>query len=166
MEMEGQQKNNDGFCINVYSPGNFIAREITFTGTVNIGGASSDSGGYSDEQIAQAIRAINGVRKPLNSKRKWAAVYWCLRWYCNFPTNVREFCERVKGLPLGALEFECDYDNFRRDCTSTFMEQDARYLDKVKASKSDNAFFLQCREVVLALVTELGKAVLPKVETL
>ena len=79
---------------------------------------------------------------------------------------MREFCERVKGLPLGALEFECDYDNFRRDCTSTFMEQDARYLDKVKASKSDNAFFLQCREVVLALVTELGKAVLPKVETL
>ena len=53
-----------GSCINVYSPGNFIAREITFTGTVNIGGASSESGGYSDEQIAQVIGAINGVRKP------------------------------------------------------------------------------------------------------
>ena len=71
--------NNDGFTINVNSPGNFIAKEITFTGTVNIGNGNTDYGGYTDEQIAQAITAINGAKKPLNSKRKWAAVHWCLR---------------------------------------------------------------------------------------
>lgn len=111
----------------------------------------------SDEKIAQAIMAINGDKKPLNSKRKWAAVYWCLRWYCNFPNNVKDFCERVKELPLGELEYECDYDNIRRDCTSAFMEQDARFLDKVKVSKTDNAFYMQCREVVLELAKEMGK---------
>lgn len=161
--MERQKRDNDGFSINVYSPGNFIAREITFTGTVNIGGGQTDTNGFSDEQIAQAIKAINGAKKPLNMKRKWAAVYWCLKWYCNYPTNVNDFCEKVKGLPLGELEYECDYNNIRRECALTFMDQDARFMDKVKPSKADQDFFLQCREVVLALVTELGKAALPKV---
>ena len=162
--MEEQKKNNDGFSINVYSPGNFIAKEITFTGTVNIGGGHTDTNGYTDEQIAQAIKAVNGEKKPLNSKRKWAAVYWCLKWYCNYPTNVPAFCDKVKELPLGKLEYECDYNNIRRECSLTFMDQDARCMDKVKPSKDDQTFFLQCREVVLALVTELGKAALPKVD--
>lgn len=162
--MEEQKKNNDGFNINVYSPGNFIAKEITFTGTVNIGGGNTDIGGYTDEQIALAIKAINGEKKPLNSKRKWAAVFWCLRWYCDFPTNTKDFCERVKQLPLGKLEYECDYENIRHDCTASFMEQDARYMDKVKPSKNDQTLFLQCREIVLTLVKELGKAALPKVD--
>lgn len=159
-----ERSDNDGFSINVYSPGNFIAKEITFTGTVNIGGGLADTNGYSDEQIAQAIKAINGAKKPLNSKRKWAAVYWCLKWYCNFPDDVKKFCERVKELPLGKLEYECDYENIRRDCLSTLMDQDARFMEKVKVGRSETAFFMQCREVVLALVTELGKAALPKVD--
>ncbi len=159
--MADKNKKNDDFCINVYSPGNFIAREITFSGTVNIGAGSTESGGYSDEQIARAITAINGEKKPLNSKRKWAAVHWALRWYCNFPTGAREFCDRVKELPLGKLEYGCDYTNIRHFSTLSFMDQDARQMDKVKPSKQDQDFFLQCREVVLALVTELGKAVLP-----
>ena len=70
---------DDGFSINVYSPGNLIAKEITINGGVHLGG-SSEMGGFSDEQIAQAIRAINGKGKPLNSKRKWAGVHWSCRW--------------------------------------------------------------------------------------
>ncbi len=162
--MNDGNKNNDGFSINIYSPGNFIAREINFTGTVNIGGGNNDTGGYSDKQIAQAITAINGEKKPLNSKRKWAAVYWALRWYCNFPTNTKDFCERVNELPLGELEYECDYNSIRHFSTLTFMNQDARQMDKVKPSKQDQPFFLQCREVVLALAAELGKAALPSME--
>ena len=46
-------ENNDGFTINVNSPGNFIAKEITFTGPVNIGGGNPDLGHYTDEQIAE-----------------------------------------------------------------------------------------------------------------
>lgn len=160
--MAQSNNNNDGFCINVNSPGNFIAKEITFTGTVNIGGGNTGCGGYTDEQIAQAITAINGVKKPLNSKRKWAGVYWCLRWYCNFPPNAKDFCERVKELPLGELEFECAYNSIRHESTLSFMDQDARFMDKVKMSKMDEGFFKECRQVVLALATELGKAALPR----
>lgn len=116
-----------------------------------------DSTDYSDEQVARAIMAINGENKPLNSKRKWAAVYWGLRWYCNYPTGVREFCERVRKLPLGEVEYGCDYNNIRQFCTLSFMNQDARFLDKVKPSREDNSFYLQCREVVQALASEMKK---------
>lgn len=159
-----EKKDNDGFTINVNSPGNFIAKEITFSGTVNIGGGDIDKGGYSDEQIAQAIIAINGNGKALNSKQKWVAVYWCLRWYCNFPTNAKDFCDRIDKLPLGKLEYECDYNNIRRFTTMKFMNENARFLDQIKPSSSEKNFFSQCREVVIALVTELGKATLPKVQ--
>ena len=158
-----ENRDNDGFSIIVNSPGNFIAKEITFTGPVNIG-TQTEAGGYTDEQIAQAITAIDGKGKPLNSKRKWTGVHWCLRWYCNFPPTPKEFCERVKELPLGPLPFECDYTSIRHDSTLSFMEQNPRYMDKVKPSKQDVPFFNECRHVVLSLVTELGKAVLPKVK--
>ena len=158
-----KNSNNDGFTINVNSPGNFIAKEIKFTGTVNIGG-STEQGGYTDEQIAQAIIAINGTGKALNSKQKWAGVYWCLRWYCNYPSNVTDFCEKISELPLGDLEFKCDPNNFRRIASMSFMNENPRYMDKIKPSNSEKEYFIQCREVVLALLAELGKAVLPKVK--
>jgi hypothetical protein len=158
------ENNNDGFTINVNSPGNFIARDITFTGPVNIGNGSTDCGGFSDEQIAQAIKAICGKGKPLNSKKRWAGVFWCLRWYCNFPPTAKEFCERVAKLPLGKLDFECDYGCIRHDCTLSFMDENARYIDKARYSNMDTDIFMQCREVVLALAAELGKAALPKIK--
>lgn len=113
--------------------------------------------GYSDEAIAQAITAINGDNKPLNTKRKWAAVHWFLRWYCNFPTAAKDFCDKIKELPLGDLEYECDYTSIRHFSTLSFMNQDARQIDKVKPSKMDEEFFLQCRTVVVALASELEK---------
>ena len=150
----------DGFCIKVYSPGNLIAKVITINGDVHLGG-STDANGYSDEQIAKAISAINGEKKPLNSKRLWAAVYWYLKWTCGFPIKPQDFCDRVSQLPLGELEFECDYNSIRHFTSLTFMNQDPRQLDKVKPSKMDEPFFMQCRVVVLALQEQLGKSSLP-----
>ena len=161
--MNSNDNPNDGFTINVNSPGNFIAKEITFSGTVNIGQAGTESGGYTDEQIARAITAINGKGKPLSSKLRWAAVHWCLRWYCNFPPSAKDFCDRVAELPLGKLEYECDYNSLRRWSTLSFMDQDCRSIDKVKPSRQDTEPFRQCREVVIALAAELGKAALPQV---
>ena len=63
-------KEDDGFCIKVYSPGNFIAKEITFTGPVNIGGGNLETNGYSDEQISQALLACVGEDKVINIMRK------------------------------------------------------------------------------------------------
>ena len=113
---------------------------------------------YTDRQIAVAIEEICGEGKPLNSKQLWAAVYWCLRWYCNFPVKGNDFCNRIAMLPFSReLEYECSYNNIRRLVTLSFMNQDARNMDVVKPSKMDETFFSQCRTVVLALVDSLER---------
>ncbi len=157
--------NGGGFTVNVYSPGNMFANTITFEGTVNIGGNNlSEQFGYTDEQIAQAIEKICGDGKPLDIQKKWAAVYWYLRWQCNFPVKGSDFCERIKMLPFTKqLDPECNYDGFRKYVKLSFMEQDARNLNSVKPSRNDEEFFSECRRVVIALSQELGKAALPNI---
>ena len=100
----------------------------------------------------------------MNEKRKWAAVYWCLRWYCNFPVKVSEFCERINSLPFSKKVVpECELENIRKLINNySFMNQDARKMNEVKPKKEDEQFFVICKGIVQALVQELGKAVLPK----
>jgi len=111
---------------------------------------------YSDAQIAQAIAAICGDGKPLDSKQKWAGVHWLLRWECNYPARAKEFCERIAKLPLPEdLAYKCDYRNIRELSTLSFMNADPRELEKVKYSKHDESIFFQLCEVVKALEREL-----------
>ncbi len=165
MENNSLEKNG-GFVVNVNSPGNMIAGSITLNGPVNMGcGVDSSHGknGYTDEQIARAIESICGDGKALDAKWKWAGVYWCLRWYCNFPVKGMEFCDRIASLPFsGPLSPECDYNNIRRIVVLSFMNQDARELSSVKPSKSDEDICSQCRTIVVDLAEELGKTMLPK----
>ena len=113
---------------------------------------------YTDEQVARAIEAICGEGKPLDTKVKWAAVYWYLRWQCNYPVKGSEFCERIASLPFTKkLDPECCYNNIRKLVTLSFMNQDARQLDSVKPSRSDEADFRQCRAVVRSLAEALAK---------
>ncbi len=163
--MENKEKIDDGFTLNIYSPGNFIAKEMVFEGPINIGMDSNSlkQNGFTDNQIAQAIEQICGRDKPLNIKQLWAGVYWCLRWYCNFPVKGTDFCDRVKTLPFSKkLDPECDLENFRKYINLSFMGQDCRKMDEVKPSKMDEPVFVQLRTVVLALVEELGKTNVPK----
>ena len=51
--MTSNMNEDDGFCIKVYSPGNFIAKEITINGGVHLGNNPA-AGGFTDEQIARA----------------------------------------------------------------------------------------------------------------
>lgn len=112
---------------------------------------------HSDEQIAQAIEAICGEGKALDTKQKWAAVYWYLRWECNFPVKGSDFCERIGRLPFSRMpQPECDYNNIRRMLTMSFMNQDARQLESVKPGRSDEAAFMQLRTVVEALSRQLA----------
>ena len=123
--MKIDMKEDDGFCIKVYSPGNFIAKEITFTGPVNIGGGNLETNGYSDEQISQALMACVGEDKVINIMRKWAGAYWCLRWKCNYPVDIKEFCNKIEGLKLSVPErLKCDYNNIRKFCKLSFMDCD------------------------------------------
>lgn len=138
--------------------GNFI---MDNHGTMNVhahGGKDQEETECSDEKIANAIAAICGDGKPLDSKRKWAAVHWFLRWAYNYPPTPKEFCERIATLPLNSLPYKCEYNSIRHFSTLTFMNQDARQIDKVKPNKQDEPFFLQCREVVQALEKEMQKS--------
>lgn len=161
--MKIDMKEDDGFCINVYSPGNFIAKEITFTGTVNIGGGNLETNGFSDEQISQALMACVGEDKVINIMRKWAGAYWCLRWKCNYPVDIKEFCSKIEGLKLGVPErLKCDYNNIRKFCKLSFMDCDPFGKAEVKVSSMDRDVYSWCREVAMKLAEELGKTYLPK----
>ena len=154
---------DDGFCIKVYSPGNFIAKEITINGGVHLG-TNTAAGGFTDEQIAKALAACVGKGKVIDFKQKWAGAYWYLRWACNYPVDVQKFCEKVKSLPYDKpLEIACEYNNIRRLCTCSFMDYDVRDIEKVKVSSMDQDVFSWCREIALKLAEELGKKYLPKV---
>ena len=156
-------KEDDGFCIKVYSSGNFIAKEITFTGPVNIGGGNLETNGYSDEQISQALMACVGEDKVINIMRKWAGAYWCLRWKCNYPVDIKEFCNKIEGLKLSVPErLKCDYNNIRKFCKLSFMDYDPFGKAEVKVSNMDKDVYSWCREVALKLAEELGKTYLPK----
>ena len=156
-------KEDDGFCIKVYSPGNFIAKEITFTGPVNIGGGNLETNGYSDEQISQALMACVGEDKVINIMRKWAGAYWCLRWKCNYPVDIKEFCNKIEGLKLSVPErLKCDYNNIRKFCKLSFMDCDPFGKAEVKVSNMDKDVYSWCREVALKLAEELGKTYLSK----
>lgn len=114
---------------------------------------------YTDAQVARAITAICGKGKPLDAKRKWAAVYWYLRWEANYPVSVPDFCRRIATLPWQAdLPFRCDYVSIRHDATALFMNQDARDVDLVKPGNTERALYQECRHIVLALAQELEKA--------
>ncbi len=149
------------FSINVYSPGNLIAQEITINGNVSLGG-DMQHGGFSDEQVARALESIVGKGKPIDAKWKWAGAYWYLRWACSYPVNAKDFCEHIAQLPFSRpLEYACDYRNIRELTTLTFMGQDPRQMEKVKASSGDQQAFVFCRTIALKLAEELGKTCLP-----
>ena len=161
--MNIMNEKDDGFCIKVYSPGNFIAKEITINGGFHLGNSPA-TGGFSDEQVAQALMACVGKGKVIDQKQKWAGAYWYLRWACNYPVDVQKFCDKINALPYEkALEIPCDYNNIRRLCSCSFMDYDVRDMEKVKVSNMDQDVFLWCREVALKLAEELGKSYLPQI---
>ena len=161
--MTSNMNEDDGFCIKVYSPGNFIAKEITINGGVHLGNNHA-AGGFTDEQIARALAACVGKGKVIDNKQKWAGAYWYLRWACCFPVDAQKFCDRIRQLPFKQdLEYSCDYRNIRELTTLSFMDHNPQQMDRVQYSKNDEKMFFQCREVALKLAEELGKAYLPTV---
>jgi hypothetical protein len=44
---------------------------------------------YSDAQVAEALESLVGKGQVIDAKWKWAAVYWYLRWTCNYPVDVK-----------------------------------------------------------------------------
>ena len=164
--MEDEVKGSEGgFHIHVYSSGNNIAQTITQTiyGNVYHGQTNEPNEMFSDKEIAKALINIVGKGRAIDSKQKWAGAYWFLRWACNFPVKALDFCTKINSLHLPEdLEFKCEYNNIRPLSTLSFMNEDARYLDKVRYSRDDEPVFMQMRDVVNALRAELVKTHMKK----
>ena len=118
---------------------------------------------YSDKLVARVLEASAGKGLIIDAKWKWAGAYWLLRWACNYPVDVKDFCKKIGSLELDiAAEYECSYESIRKICTLSFMDYDPRRMDSVRVSKNDQGMFSQCREIVLKLVDELEKNHLPQ----
>ena len=155
-----------GFVVHVYSPGNQIiqTQNNNYYGPVYQGKAETESNSFTDDQIGKALLACVGEGRVINIKQKWAGAYWCLRWKCNYPVDIKEFCTKIEKLKLGlSKDLECDYNNIRRFCKLSFMEYDPFAQAEVKVSTMDKDVYSWCREVALKLAEELGKAYLPTV---
>ncbi len=155
----------NGFHVHVYSPGNNIAQSmtVTYNGPVYNGQKKQEEMVYTDEEIKKALLACTGEGKVINSMRKWAGAYWCLRWKCNYPVDIKEFCGKIDSLKLGLpKDLCCDYDRIRRFCKLSFMEYDPFGKTEVKVSTMDREVYSWCREVANKLAEELGKTYLPK----
>lgn len=113
---------------------------------------------YNDEQVTEALEACVGKGRVVDTKWKWAAVHWYLRWVCNYPVDAKEFCARIQKLELDIpVDYECCYENIRKYSTLTFMNNDPRWMDGIRVSKNDQTTFSQCREIVIKLGEELEK---------
>ena len=165
MEKEDNGQEKGGFVVHVYSPGNQIiqTQNNNYYGTVYQGGGGSASqNGFTDEQIAQALEACVGEDRVINNRRKWAGAYWCLRWKCNYPVDIKDFCARIDSLQLDVPKhLTCDYNNIRKFCKLSFMDYDLFAKADVKVSSMDKDVYSWCREVALKVAEELGKNYLP-----
>ena len=113
-----------------------------------------------DEQIAHAIRAINGKGKPLNGYQVWLGACCLLSWKYDFPRNLNECCDRINALPLEGVEYICKYDNIRKlAATNKFAKEDARQWSSYKPKEEERTFFNGCLSVSQALDAEIQKQI-------
>ena len=113
-----------------------------------------------NEQIANAIRAINGKGKPLDGYQLWLGACCLLSWKYDFPRNLRECCERINALPLEGVEYICKYDNIRKfPGVHAFAREDVRQWDSYKPKEDERNFFNGCLSVSQALDTEIQKQI-------
>ena len=81
-----------------------------------------------------------------------------MRWTCDYPVDVQEFCDRIRSLRLNLPPgYECSYENIRKICSLSFMRYDVKYMDKVRYSESDANLFCICRQVAMSLDAELRR---------
>jgi len=165
MDNNNNNQQTGGFVVHVYSPGNQIiqTQNNNYYGPVYQGKSETGNNNFTDEQISKALLACVGKDKVIDIKRKWAGAYWCLRWKCNYPVDIKEFCSKIEKLKLDlSKDLECEYNNIRRFCKLSFMEYDPFAQAEVKVSTMDKEVYSWCREVAFKLAEELGKIYLPQ----
>lgn len=110
-----------------------------------------------NEQMANALLAINGKDKPLSGYQVWLGACCLLSWKYGYPRNLKDCCERINSLPLAGIEFICKYENIRKFSTYSFVKEDARLWKDYKPLESERVLFNECLSVAQALDKEIQK---------
>ena len=111
------------------------------------------SSDYSDEQIARAIKSINGKQNVLNNYQLWLGVCCLLSNKYGFPQNLEKCCERIKNLPYEgeSLELECKYDSIRKFAYIKFLNENIDDWDAYTPKDEEKKLFYGCKDVVKQL---------------
>lgn len=111
-----------------------------------------------DEQVANALMAINGKGKPLSNYQTWLGACVLLWSKYDFPRNLNDCCQRINALPVQGLEYECKYENVRKLVgVNRFAKEDIDGWDSYKPRDEERKLFNECLQVSKALDAEIKK---------
>lgn len=124
-----------------------------------VSSAKNDNPQVTDEQIANALLAINGKEKPLDEYQVWLGACCILTWKYRYPRKLEDCCKRINSLPLEGIEIICKYENIRKFSTYSFVKEDARLWNDYKPKESERVLFNKCLSVAQALDTEIQRQI-------
>ncbi len=111
-----------------------------------------------DEQVANALMAINGKGKPLSNYQTWLGACVLLSSKYDFPRNLNDCCQRINTLPIQGVEYECKYENVRKLVgVNKFAKEDIDGWDSYKPRDEERKLFNECLLVSKALDAEIKK---------
>ncbi len=154
--------NTGGFHVHVYSSGNNIAQTITQTyyGDVYNGQTpQQQTPKVTNEQIAQALLAINGKDKVINNYQLWLGACCLLMWKYGFPKNLEDCCDYITNLPFGdeRPKLECKYESIRKFSYLRFVKLNIDEWDEYQPNDDEKKLFYGCNMVRKELEKEILK---------
>lgn len=113
---------------------------------------------YTDEQIANALQAINGKENVLNNYQLWLGACCLLMNRCSYPRNLEMCCDKINGLPFDRqLSIECKYENIRKFGYLKFVREDIDHWNSYQPQDDEKKLFYGCKAVMEELDKVLQK---------
>ena len=101
-----------------------------------------------DEQVSNAILAINGEKKPLNEKQLFLGVICVLLSKYGWTGKFSTCCNRINELPMKDMfEKECDYNSIKVLTAYKFASVDYKDWETYEPSSSERMIFKKCKAV-------------------
>lgn len=142
---------------------------LVINGNLNQKGSESNNSGTvkevrlrpkcTDEQVANALVAINGKENVLNNYQLWLGACCLLMSKYDFPQTLEACCARIGNLPYGdaKLAFECKYESIRKFSYLKFVKLDVDEWGDYKPNDDEKKLFYGCWAVVQKLDNILQK---------
>ena len=112
------------------------------------GGNKEHKSKLTDEQIGNAIMAINGKDKPISEKQLFLGVISVLLSKYGWSGNWSACCSRINKLPMkDRFEKECDYNSIKILTAFKFASVDYKDWSDYEPSSSERTIFKKCKAV-------------------